>query len=59
MRLDQLHSACDYSIWDGWELQGKVWSTILRGVVLVRGREWVGQQGLGQFIPGGGPQSPR
>ncbi len=59
MRLNQLHSACDYSIWDGWELQGKVSTTVLRGEVLVRGQEWVGQQGLGQFIPAGGPQLPR
>jgi dihydropyrimidinase len=59
MRLNQLHSACDYSIWDGWELQGRVSTTILRGEVLVRGQEWVGQQGLGTFIPAGGPQLPR
>lgn len=59
MRLNQLHSACDYSLWDGWELQGKVSTTILRGTVLVRGQEWVGQQGLGKFIPAGGPQLPR
>jgi dihydropyrimidinase len=58
MRLDGLHSACDYSIWDGWELEGKVSTTILRGTVLVRGQEWVGEQGSGQFIPAGGPQLP-
>ena len=22
IRLDELHSACDYSLWDGWELDG-------------------------------------
>lgn len=59
IRLTQLHSACDYSVWDGWELQGKVMTTILRGTVLVRGQEWVGEHGLGRFIPAGGPQLPR
>jgi dihydropyrimidinase len=58
IRLSQLHSACDYSIWDGWELRGRVATTILRGVVLVRDDKWVGPQGLGQFIPAGGPHLP-
>ena len=59
IRLDDLHSDCDYSVWDGWELEGKVTTTILRGAVLVRDGEWVGDRGGGQFVPSGPPQMPR
>jgi dihydropyrimidinase len=59
IRLDQLHSDCDYSVWDGWELQGKVTTTILRGSVLVRDGEWLGEKGAGRFVPSGAPQMPR
>ncbi len=30
IQLDGLHSDCDYSVWEGWHLQGKVRTTILR-----------------------------
>ncbi|MGH6741992.1 MAG: amidohydrolase family protein, partial [Bradyrhizobium sp.] len=29
--LADLHSNCDYSLWDGWELTGRVTATVLRG----------------------------
>lgn len=53
IRLDGLHSDCDYSIWDGWNLTGKVCATVLRGAVLTRDGEWVGPEHTGRFVPGG------
>lgn len=41
----------DYSCWDGWELHGKVTTTILRGTVLVRDGEYVGPTNSGRFLP--------
>lgn len=59
IRLGALHSDCDYSVWDGWELNGKVTATILRGSLLVRDGEWVGEIGAGRFVASGPPGSPR
>ena len=58
IRLSDLHSACDYSVWDGWELNGRVTTTILRGEQLVRDGEWVGERGIGRFVPAGAPGVP-
>lgn len=55
--LEGLHSACDYSIWDGWELQGQVRTTILRGRPVVRDGELVENSGRGEFVPASGPMA--
>jgi hypothetical protein len=39
----------DYNCWEGWELQGRVTTTILRGTVLVQDGAWVGPKGGGRF----------
>lgn len=52
-RLHDLHSDCDYSLWDGWQFQGFPTLTMVRGQVLVQDGEWVGPEGTGQFVPGG------
>lgn len=59
IRLDQLHSACDYSVWDGWELRGRVMTTMLRGSVIVQDGAWVGDSGSGRYVASGAPQMPR
>lgn len=46
-----LHMSPGYSCWEGWELKGKVKTTILRGQVLVEDEEWVGPKRSGQFVP--------
>ena len=48
-RLDELHTV-DYSIWDGYEYEGLPETTILRGVPMVRGGDFVGPEGAGQFV---------
>src|SRR5262249_46467907 len=45
----ELHTV-DYSIWDGYEYTGHPSLTLLRGVPMVRGDEFVGPQGAGQFL---------
>lgn len=58
IRQSDLHSACDYSIWDGWECAGYPSTTILRGNVLVENGQWVGSEGLGDFLRCTSPNEP-
>ncbi len=58
IRFDELHSDCDYSLWDGWQLSGKVTATVLRGEVLVQDGRWVGPRHSGAFVPGGTISEP-
>jgi dihydropyrimidinase len=50
VHYQDLHMSTDYSCWDGWELHGKVVTTILRGSVLVQDGRFVGSKGGGQFL---------
>ena len=45
----ELHTV-DYGIWDGYEYEGLPETTILRGVPMVRGGEFVGPEGTGRFV---------
>lgn len=45
------HMSADYNCWEGWELRGKVRSTLLRGTPLVADGAWVGSKTGGQFLP--------
>jgi dihydropyrimidinase len=55
LTLPDLHSNCDYSLWDGWEFNGFPVLTMVRGSVLVEDGKWTGPEGVGQFIPAGVP----
>ncbi|MBI2981396.1 MAG: dihydropyrimidinase [Deltaproteobacteria bacterium] len=45
------HMNCDYSAYEGWEVQGKCRTTILRGkVVIDEGKECV-EKGFGTYLP--------
>jgi dihydropyrimidinase len=48
--LSDLHHDGDYSIWDGWEVQGWPVCTILRGKVIVEDGRLVGSPADGQWI---------
>ena len=50
LTLDDLHADTDYSIWEGWELEGYPVTTILRGKVIVEGGELKGAPEYGRFI---------
>jgi dihydropyrimidinase len=58
VRLEDLHSDCDYSLWDGREMIGHPMTTILRGMVLVDNGQWVGAKNAGRFVPCGLPGEP-
>ena len=58
LTLDDLHSDCDYSIWDGWEFHGFPVMTMVRGNVLVENGQWTGPEGIGQFIAARSPSEP-
>jgi dihydropyrimidinase len=47
---EDLHMGVDWNCWDGWELDGKVTHTILRGQVLVENGNLSGSPSSGQFI---------
>lgn len=53
---ENLHSDCDFSNWDGWEVKGLPVTTILRGNVMIDKGEFVGPKGIGRFVPGGTPE---
>jgi dihydropyrimidinase len=44
------HMIADYNCWEGWELRGKVVTTILRGSVLLENEQWVGPKSSGAFL---------
>ena len=50
LSMDDLHIG-DYSIWEGWEINGWPATTILRGKVVVDNGQFFGNLGDGQFIP--------
>ena len=45
------HMDVDYSLFEGWEIQGAPDLVMSRGTVLVRNNEWVGPAGHGRFVP--------
>ena len=49
--LADLHSACDYTVWEGWELQGYPVMTVSRGKVVMENGQFMGTRGTGEFIP--------
>jgi len=58
LTLADMHSDCDYSLWDGWEFNGFPILTMVRGNVLVENGKWTGPEGIGQFIPARSPSEP-
>jgi dihydropyrimidinase len=50
VRWQDHHMSSDYNCWDGWDLKGKVTTTILRGSVLIENEQWVGSKTGGQYL---------
>jgi dihydropyrimidinase len=44
------HSRVDYSLFEGRQLTGRVKKVFLRGQLIVNGSEWLGKEGMGQFL---------
>lgn len=47
------HSNCDFTLFEGHEVTGKVKKVFLRGELIVDGEQWLGKTGSGQFVPRG------
>ena len=47
-----------YTPYEGWQVRGRPWMTLLRGRVLLEGGEVKQQPGYGQFVPAGSPMPP-
>jgi dihydropyrimidinase len=58
LTLADLHSDCDYSIWDAWEFDSFPVMTMVRGNILVENGNWTGPEGIGQFVPARSPSEP-
>ena len=51
IRADKLHSNSDYSLYEGWELKGRVEMSLVRGEVVLRNGFLEKDPGFGEFIP--------
>ena len=51
-------SNAGYTLFEGWEVSGTPWMTLLRGQVLLNQGELEQQPGYGQFLSCEGPRSP-
>ncbi|WP_146401686.1 dihydropyrimidinase [Pseudobythopirellula maris] len=50
LSVDTHHMQTDYSAFEGWEQVGRADTVTVRGEVMVRGGEFVGPEGKGQFL---------
>jgi dihydropyrimidinase len=50
IRAAEGHSRVDYSLFEGREVTGRVKKVFLRGQLIVDGTEWLGKEGMGQFV---------
>jgi dihydropyrimidinase len=51
IRAAEMHSACDYEVFEGWEVTGWPAVTISRGEVVFEDGRVLGQPGRGRFVP--------
>ena len=51
LSLADLHSDCDYSVWDGWDVQGFPVVTIAKGKIVCEDGKFLGARGAGRFVP--------
>ena len=51
-------SNAGYTLFEGWEVQGRPWMTLLRGKVLLNDGKLEQSPGVGRFIESGSPRSP-
>lgn len=48
--VEHAHHRTDYNLFEGWELKGMPSKVFLRGKMIVDGKNWYGERGMGQFI---------
>ena len=52
------HSNAGYTLFEGWQVQGRPHMTLLRGEVLLNQGELEQRPGYGSFLESGSPRSP-
>ena len=50
---DTQHSDCDFTLFEGHRVTGRVKKVLLRGELLVDDNDWVGRSGAGEFVARG------
>jgi dihydropyrimidinase len=50
IRAAEHHSRIDYSLFEGHSVTGKVRKVFSRGRLVVDGEEWLGREGMGEFV---------
>jgi dihydropyrimidinase len=50
LKVEDLESACDYSLYEGWDIKGWPVTTIVRGEVVMKDGKIMGQPGNGVFL---------
>lgn len=50
LSANTLHQNVDYTLYEGWEVQGAPRSVLSRGRLLVEGDRWLGEAGAGRFV---------
>jgi dihydropyrimidinase len=58
IRAGEHFSKTGYTLFEGWEVHGKPWMTLLRGRVLLNQGKLDQQPGYGQFLPASSPLPP-
>lgn len=53
--IDNLHGACDYSCYEGYESRCTIERVLLRGKTVVSDNSYVGSSGDGRYVPADGP----
>lgn len=53
IRADTQHSDCDFTLFEGHRVTGRVKKVLLRGELLVDDNDWVGRSGAGEFVARG------
>jgi dihydropyrimidinase len=48
--VEVAHQRTDYNLYEDWELQGYPDQVFLRGECIVKGEEWLGKRGQGEFL---------
>ena len=51
IRLDNQHSNCPYTLYEGQEILGRVRQVLARGETIVERGEFLGRKGAGRFLP--------
>jgi dihydropyrimidinase len=45
------HHRTDYNLYEGWDLKGVIEKVFLRGKLIVDGSKWLGEKGMGDYLP--------